>query len=158
VTISDTTMKLLKWMPVSQLVKKKDLNKRRLFEDESSRNSFGMDEDSNMSNVSNASDSQDGIAQNNVQAQDKEGTILILYRYCWLIDEPAICPIRPFLLSDSRPENVFPANYCCIGIPVIQISGIREISVAEPFDFCEAPVPAPRTKKKFFLFQNFWIF
>ena len=67
-------MKLFKWMPVSQLVKKKDLNKRRLFEEDSSRNSFGMDEDSNMSNLSNASDSQDGSAQANVQTQDKEGT------------------------------------------------------------------------------------
>jgi hypothetical protein len=66
-------MKLFKWMPVSQLVKKKDLNKRRLFEEDSSRNSFGMDEDSNMSNMSNASDSQDGLAVTHAQSQDKEG-------------------------------------------------------------------------------------
>ena len=66
-------------MPVSQLVKKKDLNKRRLFEDDSSRNSFGMDEDSNMSNISNASDSQDGSTQNSVQTQEKEGD-----RFCSL--------------------------------------------------------------------------
>ncbi len=64
-------------MPVSQLVKKKDLNKRRLFEEESSRNSFGMDEDSNMSNLSNASDSQDGLTgQTNTPTQDKEGTVI----------------------------------------------------------------------------------
>jgi hypothetical protein len=76
-------MKLFKWMPVSQLVKKKDLNKRRLFEEESSRNSFGMDEDSNMSNLSNASDSQDGLTgQTNTPTQDKEGNHYFFYFTC----------------------------------------------------------------------------
>lgn len=66
VTIADTTMKIFKWVPGSQLVKKSNkepLNRKRLFEDENSRNSLGMDEDSNMSVASTASDSQDGSQQ-----------------------------------------------------------------------------------------------
>ena len=65
ITIADTTMKIFKWVPVSKLVKqsnKEPLNRRKLFDDENSRNSLGMDEDSNMSVVSTASDSQDGSA------------------------------------------------------------------------------------------------
>ncbi len=89
-------MKLFKWMPVSQLVKKKDLNKRRLFEEESSRNSFGMDEDSNMSNLSNASDSQDGLTgQTNTPTQDKEGNH---YRY-FFISPVIYLNLSPFLFS-----------------------------------------------------------
>jgi len=69
VTITDTTMKIYKWMPVSQLKKKlphehvqEQVRNRRLFEDQqdSERVKFApMDEDSNMST---ASDSMDGMA------------------------------------------------------------------------------------------------
>ena len=70
VTIPETTMKQFKWIPVSQLVEmKKKGEKKRLFNgnatgsegDENSRGPLGMDEDSNMSNMSTASDSQDGM-------------------------------------------------------------------------------------------------
>ena len=69
VTIPETTMKQFKWIPVSQLVEmKKKGEKKRLFNgngtgsegDENSRGPLGMDEDSNMSNISTASDSLDG--------------------------------------------------------------------------------------------------
>ena len=58
-------MKQFKWIPVSQLIKEKKPEKKRLFNgvgdaDENSRTSLGMDEDSNMSNMSTASDSLDG--------------------------------------------------------------------------------------------------
>lgn len=60
ITINETTMKVFKWMPVNQIKKAQpNLNRRRLFENEDSRGSLGMDEDSNMSVASNASDSQD---------------------------------------------------------------------------------------------------
>jgi len=69
VTITDTTMKVYKWMPVSQLKKKiphdlvqEQQRNRRLFEDnqEAERVKFApMDEDSN---ISTASDSMDGMA------------------------------------------------------------------------------------------------
>jgi len=65
VTIADTTMKIFKWVPGSQLIKKSNkepLNRKRLFEDENSQTSLGMDEDSNMSVASNASDSQDATS------------------------------------------------------------------------------------------------
>ena len=50
-------MKQFKWIPVSQLIKEKKPEKKRLFNgvgdaDENSRTSLGMDEDSNMSNMS----------------------------------------------------------------------------------------------------------
>ena len=59
-------MKQFKWLPVSQMVQKKKPEKKRLFNggggegDDNSRASLGMDEDSNMSNLSTASDSLDG--------------------------------------------------------------------------------------------------
>jgi len=74
VTLPDTTMKQFKWVPVSQLIKKKieQPKQRRLFtaDDGDSRASLGMDEDSNMSNVSTASDSMDGLTQ--LQAPEKK--------------------------------------------------------------------------------------
>ena len=64
VVIPETTMKQFKWIPVSQMMKtSKKVEKKRLFNgegDENSRTSLGMDEDSNMSNMSTASDSLDG--------------------------------------------------------------------------------------------------
>lgn len=90
VTIADTTMKIFKWVPGSQLVKKSNkepLNRKRLFDDENSRNSLGMDEDSNMSVASTASDSQDGSQQQtpsatNAQNQsgEKEGGYILVVR------------------------------------------------------------------------------
>ena len=81
-TIPDTTMKQFKWVPVSQLVKRNMENRepkqRRLFnEDVDSRNSLPMDEDSNISNASTASDSQDGLTQTQPQPvpEKKEGTL-----------------------------------------------------------------------------------
>lgn len=73
ITLPDTTMKQFKWMAVSQLIKKKEEQprQRRLFgEDGDSRASLGMDEDSNMSNISAASDSMDGLTQ--LQAPEKK--------------------------------------------------------------------------------------
>ena len=66
VVIPETTMKQFKWIPVSQLMKdisSKKVEKKRLFNgegDENSRTSLGMDEDSNMSTMSTASESLDG--------------------------------------------------------------------------------------------------
>jgi len=74
VTITETTMKILKWVPVSQQSQKsKDINRRRLF-DEDSRASLGMDEDSNMSNISTASDSMDGSSQPPASKPENDGT------------------------------------------------------------------------------------
>ena len=53
---------------------------KRLFEDDNSRNSLGMDEDSNMSVASNASDSQDATNLNqtsNTQNTEKDGMCVI---------------------------------------------------------------------------------
>ena len=66
VVIPETTMKQFKWIPVSDLIQKtKKPDRKKLFngageEAENSRTSLGMDEDSNMSNISTASDSLDG--------------------------------------------------------------------------------------------------
>jgi len=80
VQIPETTMKQFKWIPVSQLIKTKKPEKKRLFngtgDDENSRTSLGMDEDSNMSNMSTASDSLDGppaltsVAKNETDSAD----------------------------------------------------------------------------------------
>ena len=69
-------MKQFKWMPVSQLIKtktKSEPKQRRLFTDDgdNSRASLGMDEDSNMSNISTASDSMDGLTQLTAKPEDK---------------------------------------------------------------------------------------
>ena len=69
-------MKQFKWMPVSQLIKTKtkgEPKQRRLFTDDgdNSRASLGMDEDSNMSNISTASDSMDGLTQLTAKPEDK---------------------------------------------------------------------------------------
>ena len=64
--IPETTMKQFKWIPVSDLIQKtKKPDRKKLFngageEGENSRTSLGLDEDSNMSNISTASDSLDG--------------------------------------------------------------------------------------------------
>ena len=65
VVIPETSMKQFKWIPVSDLIKTKKPDRKKLFngageEGENSRTSLGMDEDSNMSNISTASDSLDG--------------------------------------------------------------------------------------------------
>lgn len=82
VTITDTTMKIHKWMPVSQLKKavhqeQLQVRNRRIFDEkeESERVKFTpMDEDSNLST---ASDSLDGMTQINTTPQNidiiKEG-------------------------------------------------------------------------------------
>ena len=69
-------MKQFKWMPVSQLIKtktKSEPKQRRLFTDDgdNSRASLGMDEDSNMSNISTASDSMDGLTQLTAKPEEK---------------------------------------------------------------------------------------
>jgi hypothetical protein len=54
------------WSFQSIKSKKMEAKQRRLFTDadgENSRTSLGMDEDSNMSNISTASDSMDGLTQ-----------------------------------------------------------------------------------------------
>ena len=69
-------MKILKWIPVHQPQQKGggiNLNRRRLFEADENRANLGMDEDSNMSNISTASDSQDGVAPAPDTAATKEG-------------------------------------------------------------------------------------
>ena len=76
IQIPDTTMKQFKWMPVSQLIKtktKSEPKQRRLFTDDgdNSRASLGMDEDSNMSNISTASDSMDGLTQLTAKSEEK---------------------------------------------------------------------------------------
>ena len=66
VVIPETSMKQFKWIPVSQMIQKsKKPDRKKLFngageEGENSRTSLGMDEDSNMSTVSTASDCLDG--------------------------------------------------------------------------------------------------
>jgi len=78
VTIADTTMKIFKWVPSSNLIKqnKDHLNRRKLFDDDCANGNLGMDEDSNMSAASTASDSQDGSQQqqnmNNSEPQNTE--------------------------------------------------------------------------------------
>lgn len=76
IQIPDTTMKQFKWMPVSQLIKTKtktEPKQRRLFTEDgdNSRASLGMDEDSNMSNISTASDSMDGLTQLTAKTEEK---------------------------------------------------------------------------------------
>ena len=53
-------MKIFKWVPSSNLIKqnKDHLNRRKLFDDDCANGNLGMDEDSNMSAASTASDSQ----------------------------------------------------------------------------------------------------
>lgn len=80
-------MKMYKWVPVCHLVKNsRDLNRRRLF-DEDSRASLGMDEDSNMSVNSGASDSNDGsqTPQAEKEKTEKDGKLNFFLLFCIFI-------------------------------------------------------------------------